>query len=404
MAAATFLDRTTPPTLGTLILVTSVPAMSMTVFLPSLPSMAEDLGAEYRVMQLAVALYLLFTAILHVILGPVSDRLGRRPVILASYAIFLIATLGCLAARSVSAFLVFRMLQGVIVAGIVLSRAIIRDVYPADRSASMIAYVTMGMAMTPMLAPALGGALESAFGWRASFWMLFVSGLAVMALAWRDAGETLTDAFPSFSAQFREFPELFRSRRFWGYCGAAAFTSGTYFAYLGGAPFVGADVFGLDPAAMGLLFGATAVGYFLGNFASGRYSVRVGIDRMILFGTILAAGGMLLSLLLFVAGFGSALTFFGCMIVVGVGIGLVLPNATAGMLSVRPRLAGTASGFGGAAMIGGGALLAALAGSLLVPGRGAYPLLLIQLVTALLGVVSILFVIRREQTHCNGAG
>ncbi|MCT4682221.1 MAG: multidrug effflux MFS transporter [Roseicyclus sp.] len=392
-----FLDRATPPHIFTLIVLTGLGALSMNIFLPSLPQMTEFFDTDYRLMQLSVALYLAVNAGLQVVIGPISDRFGRRPVLLTGIAVFLLATLGCLMAPTIEVFLFFRMLQAVIVVGLVLGRAVVRDMYPADQAASQIGYVTMGMAVVPMIGPAIGGVLDQAFGWQANFWLLFGLGVLVFMLTWRDLGETARTTSTSFAAQLREYPELLTSRRFWGYCAAAAFASGAFFAYLGGAPYVGSEVFGLSPALVGFYFGAPALGYFFGNWISGRYSVRLGINAMILWGTVISAAGLIASLLLFLIGLKTALVFFGFMTFVGFGNGMVLPNATSGMLSVRPHLAGTASGLGGAIMIGGGAALSALAGALLTGGNGAYPLIWIMLVTSLLAVASILYTIRRER-------
>lgn len=393
-----FLDRTTPPHILTLILLAGLAALSMNVFLPSLPNMAAHFNTEYRVMQLSVALYLAMNALLQVFVGPISDRYGRRPVILWGMFLFILASIGCLMAPTTAWFLTFRMTQAVVVAGLVLSRAVVRDIVPQKEAASMIGYLTMGMALVPMIAPAIGGVLDTAFGWQSNFWLMFVMGIAIFALVWADLGETATNRSPSFRAQFAEYPELLKSRRFWGYSLVAAFASGSFFAYLGGAPFVGSVVFGLSPKALGLYFGAPAIGYMIGNFLTGRYSTRYGINRMIEVGAVIIMLGLTGSLVLFYAGFGSAQVFFGFVTFVGLGNGMVLPNATAGMLSVRPHLAGTASGLGGAIIIGGGAALSALAGALLVPGRGAFPLLWIMLITAILAVICIRYVIHREKS------
>jgi DHA1 family bicyclomycin/chloramphenicol resistance-like MFS transporter len=392
-----FLDRATPPHIFTLIVLTGLGALSMNIFLPSLPAMTAHFDTDYRLMQLSVALYLAVNAALQVVIGPISDRFGRRPVLLWGIAIFLVATLGCIVAPTVEVFLAFRMVQAVIVVGLVLGRAVVRDMYPQDQAASQIGYVTMGMAVVPMIGPAIGGVLDETLGWQSNFWLLAVMGALVFALTYRDLGETAARGSASFGEQFREYPELLGARRFWGYCLAAAFASGAFFAYLGGAPYVGSEVFGLSAAEVGIYFGAPALGYFFGNFISGRFSARVGINRMIFWGTILSAAGLLMSLFLFLAGFKTALVFFGFMTFVGLGNGMVLPNATSGMLSVRPHLAGTASGLGGAIMIGGGAALSALAGALLTGGNGAYPLIWIMLVTSLMAVASIVYTIRRER-------
>ncbi len=392
-----FLDRTTPPHIFTLILIAGVSALSMNVFLPSLPKMTVYFDTEYRLIQLSVSAYLLCNAILQIIVGPISDRYGRRPVILYGFALFALATLGCIYAQTVEVFLAFRMLQGVVVVGIVLSRAVVRDMVPQDQAASMIGYVTMGMAIVPMIGPAIGGLLDEAFGWQANFWLLFALGLATLWVCWRDMGETATERSTSFAAQFRQYPELLMSRRFWGYCLAAAFGAGAFFAYLGGAPYVGSEVYALEPGTLGIYFGAPALGYFLGNWVSGRYSVRYGINRLIVVGTVLTSMGLAVSLMLFYAGVGSVNIFFGFMTFVGLGNGLVMPNANAGLLSVRPHLAGSASGLGGAIMIGGGAALSALAGALLQPGRGAYPLLWIMFLSSTMAVICITYVLQRER-------
>ena len=176
-----------------------------------------------------------------------------------------------------------------------------------------------------------------------------------------------------------------------------AFASGVFFAYLGGAPFVGSDVYGLSPKELGFLFGAPAVGYFMGNFLSGRFSRRIGVNNMVYWGTLVTLAGVLLSTVFISFEFSHPSGFFGFMIFVGLGNGMTIPNASAGMLAVRPHLAGTASGLGGAIMIAGGATLSALAGVLLAPGTGAYPLLWIMLSTSVLGVISIRYVIFREK-------
>ena len=391
------MDKTSPPHISTLILLSGIGALAMNMFLPSLPAMAEYFGTDYAVMQLSVPLYLLFSAGLQLIIGPVSDNLGRRNVLLWGLGIFMIASLGCIYAPTTGVFLFFRCMQAIVAVTMVLSRAVVRDMFTQDKAASMIGYVTMGMALVPMISPAVGGILDQAFGWQSTFWAMFAIGGIVFAVTWYDLGETALASGKSLAQQFGEYPELLRSQRFWGYSMAAACCSGAFFAYLGGAPFVGSEVFGMEPAELGLYFGAPAVGYFVGNFITARTATTVGVNTLVLCGCLANAVGGSVSMLIFLAGYGSPVTFFGMMTLVGLGNGLCIPNATAGLLSVRPHLAGTASGLGGAIMIGGGAGLSILAGSLLSTDTGAYPLLWIMLLTAVAGVASILVVIQRER-------
>ncbi|MGJ8544763.1 MAG: multidrug effflux MFS transporter [Sulfitobacter sp.] len=390
-------DRKTPPHIATLILLAGMSAMVMNIFLPSLPRMAEYFGTDYAVMQLSVPLYLMCSATLQLFIGPVSDKYGRRRIMLWGIGLFMIATIACIYAPTVELFLAARMAQSVIAVGMVLSRAVVRDLFDLDKSASVMGYVTMGVAVVPMVSPAIGGALQTMFDWQASFWALLGLAAATWLLCFFDQGETARASGKTLAQQFGEYPELFRSPRFWGYSMAAGLCSGAFFAYLGGAPFVGSEVFSMSPFWLGMAFGAPAVGYFLGNFLTGRYATRFGVNRMVLWGCLANAIGGAVSLLIFLAGYGTAFTFFGMMTLVGLGNGLCIPNATAGMLSVRPHLAGTASGLGGSIMIGGGAALAVLAGALLTPETGAFPLLWIMFITAILGVGSIMIVIWREK-------
>jgi MFS transporter, DHA1 family, multidrug resistance protein len=397
MQEPVFLDRTTPPKIITLILMAGLSALTMNIFLPSLPGMATYFGVPYGVMQQSVALYLLLSALLQVVIGPISDRYGRRAVLLGSLVLFLLATVGTLLAPTASWFLIFRMAQAVIASGMVLSRAVVRDMVADERAASMIGYVTMGMSLVPMIGPVIGGVLDDLYGWKANFALLLILGLGTLALVWADLGETATLRRVSLMDQIRTYPTLFASRRFWGYALAAAFASGCFFAYLGGAPYVGDKVFGLSSTEVGALFALTAIGYALGNFLAGRYSVRIGMNRMILTGTLVTSFGLTLLTLLTLAGLSGPVVFFGLTIFMGIGNGICLPNANAGMLSVRPDLAGTASGLGGAILIGGGAALAALAGVLLGPGATELPLILLMLASSAASVIAILFVIRRAR-------
>jgi DHA1 family bicyclomycin/chloramphenicol resistance-like MFS transporter len=294
-------------------------------------------------------------------------------------------------------FLLFRMAQAVIVAGLVLSRAVVRDMVPLDEAASKIGYVTMGMALVPMISPMVGGVMEEMLGWRSTFYPMLVLGLLIYALVWADLGETAEMRGVRMIDQIREYPGLLTARRFWGYSLTAAFTAALFFAFLGGAPFIGIEVFGLSPSLLGFYFGAPAVGYALGNLLTGIFSRRYGINRMILVGALIGAGGIVLLIALWLPGLAPAPVFFGTFILTGIANGLVMPNATAGLLSVRPRLAGAASGLGGAVMLGGGATFSALSGVLLQPGSGPLPLLFLMLVAAILSVLSILYVIRREK-------
>ena len=392
-----FLNNKTAPHLLTLILMSGMSVTSMSVFLPSLPSMTEFFKTDYALMQLSISLYLACTAIVQLVAGPLSDYFGRRRVVLSALIILIFATIGCYLSKSIETFLFFRILQASIATLMVISKAIVRDMASPEKAASMLGYVTMGMSVAPMIAPSIGGLFETYYNWQATFLFVIILSFGLFLLCWFDLGETNKEKNKSLREQVSEYPILFASRRFWGYAFAAAFSTGTFFAFLGGAPFIGSKVFNLSPATMGVLFGLPALGFFGGNFLTGKFSMRIGIDRMILLGTIAQIFGMGMSLIISILGFGTAFTFFGFCIFIGIGNGLTLANSTAGMLSIRPSVAGTASGIGGAIQIGGGSALATLAGFLLSNSEGAYALQIIMFLSALMGSICILYVMRRTK-------
>ncbi|WP_438957077.1 multidrug effflux MFS transporter [Cognatiyoonia sp.] len=395
--AVRFLDRTTPPHILTLTLLAGISALNLSIFLPSLAGMTEYFGTTYATMQIAVSGYFLATAILQILIGPISDRYGRRMVVLWSLTIFVVATVGAMLSTSAEMFLFFRMMQCVVATGVALSRAIVRDMFETNKAASMIGYVTMGMALVPMFGPMIGGAIDQLFDWRAVFGFLVFAGLVVLALCYFDQGETVRDGGMGFAEQIKTYPELLKSPRFWGYALAASFGSGAFFALLGGASYVSTTVFGLSPFWAGVALGAPAIGYAVGNGLSGRYSERFGINLMALVGSLITLGGMVISLIFLLVMEPSPYIFFGLVTLLGLGNGLLIPNTAVGLMSVRPHLAGTASGLGSAMMIAGGAAAAQMAATLLDGGDSPLPLQWVMVATSALAVASMIYVIRRTR-------
>ena len=393
-----FLDRTSPPHIFTLILLASISALTMNIFLPSLPNIAASLGSSTSILGLSVGIYLASSALLQLIIGPFSDQFGRRPLILWSLIIFCLSTLATVFVTNTAQFLILRIFQAISASCMVLARAIVRDTTESvEQAGSQIAYVTMGMAFVPMIGPAIGGLLDYQYGWTASFWILCLLGSMIFLISYFDVGETLPENSQGFLEQIRTYPSLLRSKRFWAYCLSSAFVSGAFFSYLGGAPFVGNEVFGLSPKDLGIWFGAPAVGYILGNFLSGRFSTKIGLDKMIFFGVIIALTGVSISFMISYLGFGSILSFFGLMSLVGLGNGMSIPNATAAMMSVNPKLAGTAAGLGSAIMIGGGAGLSAIANFILKPGGSELPLIILMWLSVFFGLCAVNYVIYRNK-------
>ena len=393
---ARFLDKKSQPHTFTLVVLASISAMAMNIFLPSLPSMADHFSTSTATLGLTVGIYLAASAVIGIFVGPISDLYGRRPVILVSLAVFIISSIWCIYASTVFWLLTARVFQACGAVTIVLSRAVIRDTTEANLAGSKIGYVTMGMALVPMVAPGIGGFIDAYLSWEYNFWALAIAGLITFILVFFDLGETAVNRSSSIFEQFNDYPTLLKSRRFWAYSITSGLGAGAFFAYLGGAPYVASEVFYLSPEKLGVFFGAPAIGYFVGNFLAGRFSTQVGIDPMISIGMFINVSGMLLSIAISMMGFGSEWSFFGTMTLVGLGNGISLPNANAGLLSINPKLAGTASGLGGSIMIGLGSILSAMAGILLAGSSTEIPLISLMLISAFLGLLCTFYVIKRN--------
>jgi Bcr/CflA subfamily drug resistance transporter len=369
------------------------------MFLPSLAHIAEEFQADYALVNLSIAGYAAMTAVLQLVMGPLSDRFGRRPVILAVLATFILASLGCALATDIRVFLAFRLLQAAIISGYSVSLAVIRDTASAQKAAALMGYLAMGWAVAPMLGPLFGGVLDELFGWRASFWAFVAFGGIVLALCWGDLGETNTSRGETFAAQFRSYPELVRSRRFWGYSLCMAFSVGSFYIYLGGAPLVAATLFQMSPAALGVAIGSSTAGFMLGSFLSGRFAERFALTTLMIAGRLVACAGMVAGLALLALGIVHVVTIFGACVFMGVGNGLTFPSANAGAMSVRKTLAGSASGLSGALTVGGGAAMSALAGMVLSEANAAPAMLAMMLLASLLALAAalgVLWIDRRE--------
>lgn len=385
-----------PPRFITLVLLTALTTLSLTMFLPSLSNMAADFGVDYALVSLAIAGYLASTAIMQLVLGPLSDRFGRRPVLLAALAVFVLASLGCAAAQNVWVLLAFRVLQASMIAGYAISCAIVRDTRGPRQAASLIGYIGMAMAIGPIVGPMLGGTLDELFGWRASFTAYAGLGAALLVLCWFDLGETHPDPSRTFARQFREYPALLRSTRFWGYAACMAFSTGAFYVFLTGTPIVARSVLDLSPSELGFCMGTVTVGFLLGSVLSGRYAARYPLSTLMIAGRVVACTGLAVGLGLTLTGNPSVVTLFAATACAGIGNGLTMPGSTAGAVSVRPELAGSASGLSGALTVGAGALLSAFTGAAMTDSAAAGQLLGIMLACSALGLLAAAYVRRSD--------
>lgn len=364
-------EQRNAPHLNTLILLTAMSVLSLNMFLPSLAAIADEFGVDYGVANLSMGGFLVVTAVLQVIIGPLSDRYGRRPVVLAGMVVFTIGSIWCFWAQDIGGFLSGRMLQAAGVVGIALSRAVVRDMHGPKEAASMLGYISMVMAIAPMTGPTIGGFLHEAFGWRSNFAVCALIGFGLLWLTWRDLGETNTNRAATMGEQFATYPELLKSRRFWGYALCSSLSVGAFYIYITGIVLIGVSVFGLRPTTVGMAVGAIAVGFSLGSFLSGRLAKRLPLWQLMIGGRVVGLVGLVIGFVIVLAGFVHPVTYVGAVIFVGMGNGLTLPSTNSGAMSVRPKLAGSASGLSGAMSVAMGAALTSLTGAVLTPDNGA---------------------------------
>ena len=388
-----------PPVLA-LVAVSAMSPFAINAILPSLPAIEQAFDADYGRVQLVLSLFLASVAVSQIFIGPLSDRFGRRPVLQVGFALFVIACVAAPFAATIEQLVAIRVVQGATgCVGIVLGRAIVRDLFDRRQAASMLGYVTMGLAMAPMVAPSIGGVLQELFDWPAIFWCMAGLGALCLAVTWRYIPET--NLHPagqlSFDSLFRDFARLLRNSDFLLFSACASLSSGVFFAFLGGAPYVSERLLELSPSTYGLWFACVAIGYALGNFLAGRFTEHFGIARMILAGSALAVIATLLPPPLFALGLAGPASLFLPMMLTGLANGLSLPSAISGAVSVRPEIAGAASGLSGAAQIGMGAVLSAVAGAVLAGSRSAMPMFALMAAAALLALVVAVAIYSRHR-------
>jgi MFS transporter, DHA1 family, multidrug resistance protein len=341
-----------------LVAMTGVAPISLYMLVPALPQLATTFGRDISVAQMTVSLYMVGIALSQIIMGPLSDRFGRRPVLLAGLGLMVLASVACSFAETLPQLIAARFLQALGGAtGMVVSRAIIRDLYSRERISAMISLVIAVMMIAQMLSPLTGGVLATAFGWRAIFYVITAMSLAVAVAIAVTLPETRRDRIET--SGFRgDVGSLLRSRAFIGYVLCQVLASQIIFTFAGGGPYVVVMQMGRTGAEYGAWFAATGFAYLIGNLFRVRFAPRHSLEKLIWFGLALQLAGSLLNLVWGVTGLNQAPAWlFGTQMLVMFANAFVMSNSAAGAISVRPDAAGTASGAMGFLQMGVGSLL-----------------------------------------------
>src|ERR1700733_7108879 len=349
-----------PPRIMLLLLVvmTGVAPISLYMLVPALPMLAATFGRDISIAQMTVSLHMVGIACSQIVMGPLSDRFGRRPVLLAGLVFIVAASAACIFAEPLPQLILARFLQALGGAsGMVVSRAIIRDLYSRERISSMISLVIAVMMIAQMLSPLTGGLLETAFGWRSIFYVITGASLAVavaIALALPETRRLRAEG----SGFRKDVGSLLTSRAFIGYMLCQVLASQIIFTFAGGGPYIVVMQMGRTGAEYGALFATTGFAYLIGNLFCVRFSPRYSLEKLIWFGLVLQLAGSLLNLVWGLTGVNQTPAWlFGTQMLVMFANAFVMSNSAAGAISVRPDAAGTASGAMGFLQMGLGSFL-----------------------------------------------
>ncbi|HSG88124.1 MAG TPA: multidrug effflux MFS transporter [Pseudomonadales bacterium] len=380
--------------------VTATGPLAMQIFLPALPAVQADFGADVGTVQLTLSLSMVAIALSTLAYGPLSDRHGRRPVLGAGLVLFLLGTLICAFAPGIGVLIFGRIVQAAGgAAGMVLARAVVRDLYGAERATGVIAQLTMVMVVAPMVAPAIGGVLTDLFAWRAVFAFAALAGVLIAFWVALKLPESHVDRGRGEGAGdlLRGFALLLGSPRFCGYVGQTAFSSAIFFSFISGAPYLMVNTLGRPATEYGLWFVAVSAGFMTGNFLAIRTSGRFPQLALMLTGSLVGLFGILLIVAIVLSGHLSPPALFLPAGLAMVGSGLAMPNAQAGAINVFPRKAGTASGFSGFAQMTVAAIATQAVGVL--QNGTAWPMLAFMTCGAVGALASITVVWRAERAR-----
>jgi DHA1 family bicyclomycin/chloramphenicol resistance-like MFS transporter len=374
----TTLSRPTPALIVVLGTLTAFGALSIDMYLPGLPAIARDLGADPSLVQLTLSLFFIGLAAGQALYGPLSDRFGRKRPLLIGCALYALASAACALAPTAEALIVARLAQALGgSAGMVIARSVVRDRFDARESARVFSLLMLVMGLAPITAPLIGGQLLVFFGWRAIFWVLCGFGLLCLLMVSRALPESLPPERRSgagLGAALAVYGRLIADRRFLGYALAGGLTSAAMFAYIAGSPFVVIELYGISPQQFGWIFGANALGLILASQLNRRLLASFPGDTIVRATLLLSAGAALLLTLAAATGFGGLPGLLAPLFVCVAAGGLVGPNTTAAALVPHGKAAGSASALLGAIsfLIGTGtsALVAALHNGTALPMAG----------------------------------
>jgi len=379
---------------GLIVAITACGTLGMHLIIPALPDTARSLGVSAGTAQLTITLYLIGLAIGQLLYGPVSDRFGRRPVLLGGLALFTLAGIATTAAPNAWTLVIARILQSIgACSGLVLGRAMVRDSATADRAAAQLAMLTLVMSAAPAIAPVLGGYAAAWFGWRAAFALLAVIGATTLACAVLLLPETNALQSSARASMLVGSLRLFRSRAFCGYVLGGACTTTSFYAFMAASPFILVDLLHQPTERVGLYYLLLMAGVAAGGLSANRLAGRVRPQTALRIANSFAIAGAACFMLTDLTGWLNVATVIAPVVVFMIGAGMASPFALSGAVSVNPHAIGAASGLYGFTQMGYGALCTVIV-EVWHPGS-VFTVAAVLLASALLGQAALSLAVRR---------
>ncbi|MBF0278562.1 MAG: multidrug effflux MFS transporter [SAR324 cluster bacterium] len=378
------------PSLLVLIAITMIGQLAMNITLPSLTGIIEEFATTKAIAQLNLSLYMAGTATALLIYGPLSERHGRRPMVLIGMLLFILGSIVCLISASIEVMIASRVIQAVgACAGIVMGRAMVRDMFSMDKAAAMIANLTSAVVIVPGLAPLIGGILDDWYGWRLSIAFVLFLGILITIYAFYSAHETLPKEKrheAKFGELFKAFGILLKNRIFNAYALQVSFNTAAYFSFLGGSSIIFKLMNWGNSTELGFYFFSVTCFYIVGNFGTAKFAHIFGARKVNIAGTIIALAATTLLIVLENFSGLTALSFFGTTCFLGLGNGLSISSGIAIALSADSQRVGAAAGMSGSLQLGLGGIAAWLVSWLLVDTPT--PLVLTMFAGSLIGFIA----------------
>jgi MFS transporter, DHA1 family, multidrug resistance protein len=361
--------------------------------------MVTDLNTTQPLIQLTLSFYMMGFAISMLTCGSLSDRFGRRPILLGGVFLYFISTFICVFAGNVWILIVARFFQALGgCCGIVIGRTIVRDSFEKKDQVKVFTYIATGMAISPAIAPIIGGVMQSYWGWRSSFVLLLIVSMFVLVLIYYKLEETNKDLNPKATCPinlFKSYKSMLTNSDYMGYTLAITFAWCAYFSFISSSPFIFQDVIGVSPVIYGIIFAFVSLGYVSGTVIARKFASKFHLNTLIFKASLFCLVGSAILFLFAIFNVISIFVILFPVIIIMIGIGIIFPLTQVGMMDIFPKMLGIASGLFFFIEIMTGVLAGYIAGSF--KSQSQLPMATVMFLSSVLLVVFFYYLILKKK-------